>query len=40
VRAGQVGRWSAEARLSAGGFAAVLEDLTATVTAARDDIVS
>jgi iron complex transport system substrate-binding protein len=40
VQAGQVGRWSAEARLSAGGFAAVLEDLTATVTAARDDIVS
>jgi iron complex transport system substrate-binding protein len=40
VRAGQVGRWSAEARLSAQGFAAVLEDLAATVTAARDDVVS
>jgi iron complex transport system substrate-binding protein len=40
VQAGQVGRWSAEARLSAGGFAAVLEDLAATVTAARDDVVS
>ncbi|MHA6618574.1 ABC transporter substrate-binding protein [Pseudonocardia sp. DLS-67] len=38
VRAGQVGRWSAEARLSAQGFAAVLEDLAATVTAARDDV--
>lgn len=36
VQAGQVGRWSAEARLSAQGFAAVLEDLAATVTAARD----
>ncbi len=40
VRAGQVGRWSAEARLSAQGFAAVLEDLAATVTPARDDVVS
>jgi iron complex transport system substrate-binding protein len=39
VQAGQVGRWSAEARLSAQGFAAVLEDLAATVTAARDDVV-
>jgi iron complex transport system substrate-binding protein len=38
VRAGQVGRWSAEARLSAQGFATVLEDLSATVTAARDDV--
>lgn len=38
VQAGQVGRWSAETRLSAQGFAAVLEDLTATVTAARDDL--
>lgn len=40
VRAGQIGRWSAEARLSAQGFAAVLEDLATTVTAARDDVVS
>jgi iron complex transport system substrate-binding protein len=40
VQAGQVGRWSAEARLSAQGFAAVLEDLAATVSAARDDVVS
>ena len=39
VQAGQVGRWSAEVRLSAQGFAAALEDLTATVTAARDDVV-
>jgi iron complex transport system substrate-binding protein len=38
VQAGQVGSWSAEARLSAQGFAAVLEDLAATVTAARDDV--
>jgi iron complex transport system substrate-binding protein len=40
VGAGQVGRWSAETRLSAKGFAAVVEDLAATVTAARDDVVS
>jgi iron complex transport system substrate-binding protein len=39
VQAGQVGRWSAEVRLSAQGFAAALEDLTATVTAAREDVV-
>ena len=40
VQAGQVGKWSAEARLSAHGFAAVLEDLATAVTAARDDVVS
>jgi iron-desferrioxamine transport system substrate-binding protein len=39
VQAGQIGKWSAEVRLSAQGFAAALEDLTATVTAARDDVV-
>jgi iron complex transport system substrate-binding protein len=39
VQAGQVGRWSAEVRLSAPGYATVLEDLTATVAGARADIV-
>jgi iron complex transport system substrate-binding protein len=38
VRAGQVGRWSAEVRLSAQGYAAALEDLAATVRAARADV--
>ena len=40
VRAGQVGSWSAETRLSAQGFAAAVEDLAATVAAARADVVS
>jgi iron complex transport system substrate-binding protein len=39
VQAGQVGRWSAEVRLSAPGYATVLEELTTTVAAARADIV-
>jgi iron complex transport system substrate-binding protein len=39
VQAGQVGKWSAEVRLSAQGFTAALEDLTATVTSAREDVV-
>jgi len=39
VQAGQVGKWSAEVRLSAQGFTAALEDLTAIVTAAREDVV-
>jgi iron complex transport system substrate-binding protein len=39
VRAGQVGRWSAEVRLSAQGYAAALEDLAAAVRAARADVV-
>jgi iron complex transport system substrate-binding protein len=39
VQAGQVGRWSAEVRLSAQGYATALEDVAATVSAARDDVV-
>jgi iron complex transport system substrate-binding protein len=39
VRAGKVGRWSAEVRLSAQGYATALEDLATTVAAARDDVV-
>ena len=39
VQARQVGRWSAEVRLSAQGYATALEDLAATVAAARDDVV-
>ncbi len=38
VQAGQVGRWSAEVRLSAQGYATALEDVAATVSA-RDDVV-
>jgi iron complex transport system substrate-binding protein len=39
VQAGQVGRWSAEVRLSAQGYATALEELVATVSAVRDDVV-
>lgn len=39
VQASQVRRWSAEVRLSAQGYATALEDLAATVSAVRDDVV-
>jgi ABC-type Fe3+-hydroxamate transport system substrate-binding protein len=39
VQAGQVGRWTAEVRLSAQGFAGALEELGTTVAASRDDVI-
>jgi iron complex transport system substrate-binding protein len=39
VQAGQVGRWTAEVRLSAQGFAGALEELATTVAASRDDVI-